>query len=355
MTTQLLNKLVENFNLQSRIFRRAIRTSIAVFISVILYRHFSLTQGFWFPLTIVIVMQASTAATLRKGLQRFLGTIIGIVIGSLLALHIHNSYSIDFLLIFFLFVAYYAKSFNLINYGIFVVPLTIMVVFLVSALVPQESHHLILARLYDTSLGALLGVLITLFVFPNSLEQDVDKGIKKTIKIQYQYFNAVLNLLLARADSKQLALQKRERFEQCLSTNRILFNEWIYELWLKLEPKHRHENIIIQIEKLGQFLFALHHLARSGIPESLSTQLNSIIYNLSRDALLAAKHDALINSAFSTTLKQIIKEIHEIKNRLTNDDDLLFITSLLVNLEDYNLCLIELQHLLMKLFSFKLA
>ena len=123
--------LKQNFTLKSPIFRRSARMAIAMFIAVLIYRLSNVTQGFWVPLTVAIVMQTTTAATLRKGLQRFLGTVIGIMIGILLLHLVHSAWMIDALLICFLFLAYALKSFNLVNYGIFVVPLSIMVTLLV--------------------------------------------------------------------------------------------------------------------------------------------------------------------------------------------------------------------------------
>lgn len=342
MKAILIDKLIENLNLESRFFRRALRMAIAVFIAVFLYRYFSLTQGFWLPLTVVVVMQSTTAATLRKGLQRFLGTIIGIILGSLIVLKIHNPNIIDFLLVLFLCVAYYLKSFNLVNYGIFVVPLTIMVVFLVSAIVPQESHHLILARLYDTTLGAILGVLITLFVFPSSLKQDIDKAIKKTLVVQYQYLNTILNLMLQETNGKQCCRQKRLEFENCLSTNRLLFNDWMYELWLKVEPKHRHENMVIQLEKLGQFLFSLHQLARQSYSETLPKDLRNSLEILSHAAQQTAKNAAKNSFTDLPIFTSQLADLHENKKHSISND-LLSVTALLADLEGYFKCLAEFQ------------
>ncbi len=347
ITNQLTTRLFDNFNLQSRIFRRAACTFIAIFIAVIIYRYFSLTQGFRVPLTTIIVMQSSTAATLRKGLQRFLGTIIGIILGSLLALHIHNSYLLDFFLVFFIFVAYYAKAFNIINYGIFVVPLTIMIVFLVSALVPQESHRLILARLYDTSLGAAIGVVITFFILPNSLEDDVNNGITNIITTQFQYLSSILKLLLNPVDNIALANSKQKSFEQCLTHNRLLFNDWIYELWLKIEPKqHQHELIIILFEKLGQLLFALHHLTRDGMSQSLYLELNPIIRNFIKDITHVSKQGFTKDTEFQQRFNEHILSLKELKKGITQSDDLLFMTSLILNLEEYYSCVKELNQYL---------
>ncbi len=253
--------------ISSPLIRRALRMAIAMFMAVIAYRTIGLTQGFWVPLTVCIIMQTTTGATLRKGLQRLVGTFLGIIIGSLLVMWIHESLIIDILLVLFLFLAYALKAFNLTNYGIFVVPLTIMVVFLVSAVAPQEAYHLIWARLYDTALGAIIAVLITFLIFPISLKAEVKKGKVNIINAQAQYLDAIFNLLLQVApDSAQQAMQKRHQFELALAENRRLYSDWVYELGLNFSSKNSQLNFLTQTEKLGQFLFALHHIARQGWP-----------------------------------------------------------------------------------------
>ena len=147
MITEDLTKLYNNLTLQSIFFRRASRVSIAVFFSVLLYRYFSILQGLWIPLTIIIVMQGTTAATFRKGLQRFLGTLIGAILGSLIYIYVKNPIYLDIILVLSFFIAYYMKASIMVNYGIFVIPITIMVVVLVSNFLPNEAYALIPARL----------------------------------------------------------------------------------------------------------------------------------------------------------------------------------------------------------------
>lgn len=328
MTTLAL--LRKNFNLQSIFFRRALRTGIAVFISVFIYRYFSLTQGFWVTLTTVIVMQATTAATLRKGLQRLIGTFIGIILGSLFLVKIQASYWIDCLLVFFFFLAYYLKSFNLVNYGVFVVPLTVAVVFLVSALVPQESHTLITARLYDTLIGAVIGILFTFFVFPNSLKQDVTHNLQSLINTQRLYFISILDVLLHQKESTETQ-KLRQQFEHCLTASRNYFFDWRYELLFKLDVKHHYKRLLSSSEKIGQFLFALHHLATS-TPTLLENEYQSLQLIINQ-----AKTD----SSLQELSQEIQTQIAVLEQTDFNKN--YFLTALIINLNGYSQYLIELQ------------
>lgn len=337
-----LNQLRQNFNLHSIFFRRALRTAIALFIGVIIYRYFNLTQGFWVPLTALIVMQATTAATLRKGLQRFLGTMLGVVLGTLAVEKIQVSYGIDLLLIVFFFITYYLKSFNLVNYGIYVVPLTVAVVFLLSAIVPQHAQVLITARLYDTLIGAALGVFVTLFVFPNSLRQDVTDGMENLITTQYRYLTAIINLLLQNGNREQQAKQAqevRQQFECCLSANRRYFADWRYELWVRFRKAKTHENRLRLSEKMGQFLFSLHYLARvhhqpAEITGSLRLALQSMLNTIQQN-----EKDKNFDPA---ALQPFITQIQD----LLVDSDNPFLATLRIDLQYYYQCLVAIDHII---------
>ena len=63
------------------IWRRAIRIAVAVLIGVLGYEYFQLSYGFWTPLAILLVMQDTSGATLRRGCQRLMGLLFGRVIG----------------------------------------------------------------------------------------------------------------------------------------------------------------------------------------------------------------------------------------------------------------------------------
>lgn len=279
MIKGIFNTLYQNLSFSNIFLRRAVRTGVAVFISVLIYRDLSLVQGFWVPLTVIIVMQATTAATLRRGIQRFLGTFLGILLGSILVLNIKNTMVIDIFLIVFVFLAYYLKAFKEINYGVFVVPLTMMVVFLMAAVVPEKSHQLILARLYDTSLGALIGVIVTFVVLPNSLKEDINQGINALLLAQYQYLYAICHYLLQNDKNPEQMNQSRYTFETALSADRRFYNDWRYEVWAKFKKNHYYYAFLLHSEKLGQFLFSMHHLAHQA-SASLDDDVKILLANI---------------------------------------------------------------------------
>jgi len=154
------------FHWQSITLHHALRAALAMFIAVLIYRNFSFTHGFWIPLTVIITLQATLSATLRKGVPRLLGSALGILIGSSFYVLINNPQFIDALLIISIFVAYSLKTLFIKNNKNFVILLIIIALFFIAVLVPGNTHSFILARLYDTGIGAIIGLACSAVLFP---------------------------------------------------------------------------------------------------------------------------------------------------------------------------------------------
>ncbi|PIQ42588.1 MAG: hypothetical protein COV52_00310 [Gammaproteobacteria bacterium CG11_big_fil_rev_8_21_14_0_20_46_22] len=232
---------------------KMLRMGLAVFIALLVQDYAGLTQGFWVPMTTMIVLQASLGSTLRRGLQRFLGTLLGILIGSTIVVFIHDAWLAQALLVLTVFLAFYAKAFNITNYGIFVVPLSAMVVMLIATVAPNETLHLIPARCYDTGLGALIAVIMSAVFFPVGQIRTLKESFIRTENAVKQY------LLSFQKDAKSLN-DARNLLEQSLSENRTLYADAFYEIvWLPKKRRALHETML-GFEKTAQLLCGLENV-----------------------------------------------------------------------------------------------
>ncbi|RMX11187.1 TIGR01666 family membrane protein [Allofranklinella schreckenbergeri] len=71
-------------NLESAVFRHAIRLSIVVVLCSAAVQIFALEMGYWILLTALFVCQPNYSVTKRRVVQRIAGTVLGVVVGSLL-------------------------------------------------------------------------------------------------------------------------------------------------------------------------------------------------------------------------------------------------------------------------------
>ena len=61
------------------------RTAVAAVASVLVARLFRLPEAYWAPITTLVITQSSLGAALKVSWQRFVGTVLGAVIGAIAA------------------------------------------------------------------------------------------------------------------------------------------------------------------------------------------------------------------------------------------------------------------------------
>ena len=63
----------------------SLRTAIACVASLLVARLFRLPEAYWAPITTVVITQSSVGAALAVSWDRFLGTVLGVLVGAALA------------------------------------------------------------------------------------------------------------------------------------------------------------------------------------------------------------------------------------------------------------------------------
>jgi uncharacterized membrane protein YccC len=63
------------------------RTAVAAVASVLVARMFRLQEAYWAPITTLVITQSSLGAAFPVSAQRFIGTVLGAVLGAVVASH----------------------------------------------------------------------------------------------------------------------------------------------------------------------------------------------------------------------------------------------------------------------------
>ncbi len=158
----LMELIREAFNFNSQHFTYALRVAIGLCIGVFLYKFFKIDHGHWIALTMMIVIQPYFGATKKKGIERIIGTVGGILLGGvIMLLPLPHHVFVGMLVIVSFFVAYFLRN----NYKIGVFFTTIMMVVLMQ-FSQQGSWELIGWRVVSTSIGALLALIVSYVFWP---------------------------------------------------------------------------------------------------------------------------------------------------------------------------------------------
>lgn len=142
--------------------RLAIQATAAVGLAISLVDLVGIERPYWVMLTAVVVMVGSIGETLSKSIDRTAGTLFGLATGIIIYA---AAEWISFPTIILLAMATATMVFFVfVNYRLMVVALSIMLVILFR--LGGADDMLLLVRLYDTAIGALIAGVVSIVVLP---------------------------------------------------------------------------------------------------------------------------------------------------------------------------------------------
>ncbi len=167
-----LRELRGNLTLRSPVFQHALRIAVAAALAVALYKGRHLEHGYWLILTVLVIVKKDWEATRRRAGERILGSLVGGVLGIVLALTVRNLVTIDLLLLVLCMIAF---SHTPTNYGLYVTFLTPFVVLMINIAAPGN-WQIALVRIEDTFLGGALALAVAYLMRFNEVRSEAVWG-----------------------------------------------------------------------------------------------------------------------------------------------------------------------------------
>jgi uncharacterized membrane protein YgaE (UPF0421/DUF939 family) len=145
--------------------RQAIQVAIAASLAIVVGELVSPSRWFWAVIAAFVVFAGtkSWGDTLSKGWQRLLGTVLGVPSGVLVATLVSGNTVVSLVMIFVcLFCAFY---FMKVTYSLMTFWISTMLA-LLYGLLGEFSYGLLLLRIEETAIGAVIGVTVAILVLP---------------------------------------------------------------------------------------------------------------------------------------------------------------------------------------------
>jgi uncharacterized membrane protein YccC len=143
--------------------RHTVRVTIAVLTAYLVYTAFALPQGYWAVFTTLIIMQASIGGTVGAAIDRMYGTVLGAAVGGVCAwLRPQTPIGLGVALAIASAVTAYIA---MLRPNMKVAPVTAAIM-LLSSVGKLGPLHAAAFRVVEIGLGSLIGVGVTLLVFP---------------------------------------------------------------------------------------------------------------------------------------------------------------------------------------------
>jgi Fusaric acid resistance protein-like len=139
----------------------AVRLAITIGVSTEIYRHFGFANGYWIPMTALLVLRPGLTDTVSRAIARTAGTLAGAMMASYALAHLSPTPPI--LAVLTLLFAWFAYSLNNVNYGLFTLCLTAYIVCLL-ALNSLPGKEVAYHRAISTIIGGSLALSVRLVV-----------------------------------------------------------------------------------------------------------------------------------------------------------------------------------------------
>jgi uncharacterized membrane protein YccC len=181
-----LNVLVQNFSLDSKIFRHALRFAIAIVFAYLLGFFIDIQNTYWILLTIVVIMRPSYGLTKERSKDRIIGTLIGAVVASVIVLVTQNEIVYSVLAIVSLILAI---SLIQQNYKSAAALITISIVF-VYCLINPNAFEVIQYRVLDTIIGSSIALIANYIILPSWEADNLKQILLNALKMNKKYLLA---------------------------------------------------------------------------------------------------------------------------------------------------------------------
>jgi MFS family permease len=156
-TRELWCKLRSENHLRGDTGSYTARLAITLLLCTALYRHFHVRNGYWSPMTALLVLKPQWTGTLSRSIARLAGTLVGAGIALLLAFYMPIHLAIVFTLV--IVCAWASYAFQDVNYALFSLFVTLYIVFLFrfGGFSQASAAHI---RLFNTALGGAVALTV---------------------------------------------------------------------------------------------------------------------------------------------------------------------------------------------------
>ncbi|MHB0775147.1 YccS family putative transporter [Halomonas sp. WWR20] len=264
---------------RSPIFRHALRLSLALMIGYGVLKLIHPTQGYWILLTTLFVCRPNFGATHRFLRQRIIGTVAGLVAGwALITLfpypEIQSSFAVLAGVVFF--------ATRTSHYTLATAAITLLVLCCFHQV--GDGFGLILPRLLDTLLGALIAGLAVMLILPDWQGRRLNREAAAAVAASRRYLQEIMHQYKrGKRDDLAYRLARRNAHNADAALSTKLSN-------ILLEPGHYRRNA----DDGARFLVAEHTLL--GYLSTLGAHRHNAESSI---------HDALLEDAFTRIMEYL--------------------------------------------------
>lgn len=195
-----------NWTPQSMMMRHALRMLVVGAADVLLMRMVHISHGAWLGMTSIIVLQPT--GSLRRGMQRVVGTVAGGILAAIFAAEVHSQESLIAVITITSILTLATYAIDYAWYSFFLTP-----TFVLLSLPHLRDWHFAGVRIGMTLLGATVAVLAMRLLWPEKVKVELKRLLERGALADAAYVRAMLNfwtaLESAASDNDRIAADRR--------------------------------------------------------------------------------------------------------------------------------------------------
>jgi uncharacterized membrane protein YccC len=170
--------------------RHALRVGVSATLAVALVRTIALPRGYWVTITVIILLQPYTPATLTKTLQRVGGTVVGGLVAALLVAALRDATLVLALAIVCAGLSAAILQLNYALYSFLITPTFVM-------LAEADGHdwHLAEVRMMNTLIGGLVAFMGARLLWPRPEQATFPVELARALAAENDYLSAVAQVV----------------------------------------------------------------------------------------------------------------------------------------------------------------
>lgn len=195
-----------NWTPQSMMMRHALRMLVVGAADVLLMRMVHISHGAWLGMTSIIVLQPT--GSLRRGVQRVVGTVAGGILAAIFAAGVHSQEGLIAVITVTSILTLATYAIDYAWYSFFLTP-----TFVLLSLPHLRDWHFAGVRIGMTLLGATVAVLAMRLLWPEKVKVELKRLLERGALADAAYVRAMLNfwtaLESAASDNDRIAADRR--------------------------------------------------------------------------------------------------------------------------------------------------
>lgn len=204
---RLLGPIVANFTWRSATLRHALRAATIAAPALVVTLLWQGAFNHWLTITVVLTMQPFYSATWQRALERIGGTVLGGLVGALLAYAAQSPLALAALMFPLCIIGFSARG---VSYGFFIACLMPQLVVLVELIQPgHSSWEIVEMRALFTVLGGMIAAAGCLLLWPSWEPPRLRKELQASLRAHARFAEAVVSMMLGEAGEKTVEAARR--------------------------------------------------------------------------------------------------------------------------------------------------